>query len=84
MCSIVTIIVTNSRNVCYVDCFDLLGNTEVPQGHVALIIGCNWVVCELEDRIVEAKVLRVEIVIIVRDIVLPRGMGVQRWGYNTV
>lgn len=30
MCSIVAIIVTNSRNIRYVDPFDLLGDSEVP------------------------------------------------------
>lgn len=73
MCSIEAIIVTDCRDVHYVGPLDPLGDSEIPQRHVALIVGCQWV---FEDRIIETEVLRIEVVINVRDIVLPRRMNV--------
>ena len=84
MCSIAAIIVTNRRKVCYVDSFDLLGDSEIPQGHVALTVGYNLVFWELDDRVIETEVLRVEVVISSRDIVLPSWMDVQRRSHNAV
>lgn len=84
MCGIAAIIVTKSWNIRYVDSFDLLGDSEVPQGHVPLTIGCNWVFRELEYRVIKTEVLRVEVVIISRDIVLPRWVDVQRRSDNAV
>lgn len=84
MCSITALIITKRRNFRYVDSFDLLGDSEIPQRHAALTVGCTLVFRELEDRVIEAEVLRVEVVIDIRDIVRPSWMEVQRWSHNAV
>lgn len=84
MCSITAPIITDRRKFCYVDSLDLLGDSEIPHGHVALTVGCNLVFRELKDRVIETEVLRVEVVIDCRDIVLPSWMDVQRRSHNAV
>lgn len=84
MCSITALIITTRRKFCYVDSFDLLGDSEIPRGHTALTVGCTLVFRELEDRVIEAEVLWVKVVIDIRDIVRPSWMEVQRWSHNAV
>lgn len=84
MRSIAALIITDRRKFCYVDSFDLLVDSEIPRGHAAFTVGCNLVFRELKDRVIEAEVLRVEVVIDIRDIVRPSWMDVQRRGHNAV